>query len=360
MPKWYVDQSRYMRGFACPFSRLLNYHAHGCGLTVESTPLKLSLGTSIHDHIERLYTHFSTRNEVTKEEVEAAIKGGLVVPDWEDLAIGLSHAYARTVLPWILSQYDLVSIEEEFELELPGGIVWMARPDVVVRNRETGHLEIIEFKSTSARPEQIAAINMKSLQTIMNAYCVSVKYNEPCKAVQIHILNRGTEEWRSYLTHAYYKVGQPPFTVDDWQPRSKRKDGAYIGKLYRKVRVRDYRPVSDYVWSIDASWCEDACPIVKNPLGEIHDIKTQMAIDSIVKNEMEWKSLMQNTNWQNATMNILSMTTPRTFACVQYNEACSYEPICFNVDGFHKPIPREIVGYKDRTPHHTPELKKED
>lgn len=356
---WYVDQTRYIKGFACPFARALAFHAHGTGMVPASQPIEIKLGLAIHDGLERLYTHFNNKSTVTREEVATALQGVVKVTDWDDLIVGMCHAYARAVLPWILAQYDVVSIEEEFSVALPGGIVWMARPDVLLRNRASGTLEIVEFKSTSARPERIAAIHSRSLQTIMNAHAVAVKYKEPCTAVQIHVLQRGNEEYRSYLTHAYFRVGQPPFTVDGWEPKSKRKDGSYIGKLFRKVRVSDYRPVDEWVWEMGSEWCQDACPIILNPLGAVHAQKSQQAVASIARSETEWRQYIEFINWEHETHATLCTKIPRTFQCIQYERACEYEPICFGVP-LDQPIPHpnKLEAYTQRVPHHPQEIKK--
>lgn len=361
MPKWYVDQSRYIEGFACPWRRLLKYHAMGLGLELEATwnidgglPDTIA-GTYLHDAIEKLY--HTTIPAPTSDDVEGVLadiptlgKGNPYVE-----LRGLVHAYTRVVMPYILERYEFITCEEEFSLDLGDDIVYMARPDVIVRSRESGLVSEISLKSTQSKPSTVAAIHAQSLQSIMNAYAVSTKYGQ-CESVQIHMLGRGTDKYPSPITHAYYRPGDPPLLPDSWQP-SKFVGGRWL-RGYTRVEVAKHRPVASWVWEMDSKALEERVPILINALDPtIQGRKVVQAIASVKENETNWRRLIQEVEalgWDKVSRKSLDKWFPRTFQCIQYARACEWHDVCFSeeADSNVLNIP---VEYTNRIPHHPQE-----
>lgn len=356
--KWYVDRSRYEAGFHCPWHRLLQYHAAGTGWVPRTEALEPAVGQFIHGCLEAVLTAARdkgsplTQSEVNNLTLRVPQEPGLSVVE----AIGITHAWARAILPWLLDKYEILSAEQEFTLDLGDDIVWMARPDCVVRSKDTGLPCVVEFKTTRSKASTIGALHATSLQSIMNAYAVSSHYNQACGEVQIHTLQLGNEQWPTCITHAYYRPAQPPYVPEDWQPRPRRSDGTWLGKLYRKVAVADHRPIPEWVWSMPMGPLLDTVPITQAVLdAKETGLKVIQAIASIKRNESYWRDLLATVDWSSLTFAEMSDRLPRSFQCRQYNRNCDYAQTCFDPDNHALTLSTTPTNLIPRTPHHLQE-----
>jgi len=363
--KWYADNSRYKSGFECPWRRLVGYHANTTGYSPHIQPSSISTGLLLHEGLEQLMLR-AQKGPVDRQSVNNSIAGpALGPPQILDAPLtklgaaeltGLLHAYARGVLPWLLENYDIVSTEEEFSLDVGDDIIWMARPDCVVRSKTTGLPSIVEFKTTAAKADRMAAIYTNSMQTIMNSYAVSQKYGQPCESAQIHLLQLGTEQWPTAITHAYYRPGNPPYTAEDWQPTGRGPSGQWLGKLYRRVAVHEHRPTDEWVWAMPESALSNLVPVVPNSIDpKVQGLRVMQALDSIRSNENWWRTQLAKVDWDKDTGGQLSASFPRTFACTQYNRECQFYSYCFDPDNYNITLGRPPIGFQTRIPHHPQE-----
>jgi hypothetical protein len=358
--KWFVDQSRYMAGWECMWRRLIRYHWLQTGLVSKETPADIQIGVEVHALLDAAYGQYmETKKLLSLAEVEELIRFGEHVEGhpFAPISKAFAHAYIRAVLPWVVEHYEVLAVEEEFTHDLGDEIVWMGRPDLVLHSKEDGKSWGVDFKTTGSKPDRIAAIHSVSLQTIMNGYSISTKHGE-LGGYQIHVLNRGSVDYPSFLTHAYYRAGQLG-SPDDWQPKSRRKDGSWLGKLYRKVEVSKYRPIPEWVWSMPIDQLQEAVPILEMPYGDqaeqlLRGRKILQAINSILDNEKLWREKLQTIDWQTVSTEELDRLFPRTFRCVQYGRECEYHSVCFE----NPHPPRELTEHyplEPRTPHHPQE-----
>lgn len=382
---WFADQSRYMAGFSCPWQRLIRYHLNWIPYT---TAPELVVGSWIHSLLEkvmRLAQQGKSQSEIKQWLIDAQQSDPAAQHDGEfpdkarDATLfgpsntptplgeaegyGLAHAWVRCNLPWLLENYEILGVEEEYTLDLGNDMYWMARPDVVLRSRLTGLPCILDFKTTRSKADRIGDIHLQSLQSIMNSHAVSAKYGQPCGEVQIHVIQLGTEQWPTLVTHAYYRAGQPPYVPEDWQPKPRRKDGTWLGKLYRKVVVHEHRPTHEWIWSVDAAVLPDVVPISRTEYDpKVLGLKITQAICSVILNEQEWRAKVEalgdlgNIKAIDApTYQALTSQFPRTFSCVQYGRACEYMSLCFDPDMQSAPVASVPVGFTRRQPHHPQE-----
>ena len=344
---WYSDNSRFVAGFECPWRRLIRYHLGGTGFTFATTPDEIRIGLSIHSNIESIY-----KAAQAGEELPTVLSA-------EPIVMGLVAAYKRVVVPWILESFEILAVEEEYSLDFGDGLIWMARPDLTLRHRETGLVWLVDYKSSSSQPERIAAIHLASLQTLMNGYAVSTRWGQ-LGGAQIHVLNRGSEKYPSFLTHAFRRPANA-YYQEDWQPKAKDSKGRWIGKLYKLDEVSKYRNINDWVNEIDPDILSSAVPISAEAITapEIQGRKILQGIASIQKNEAYWRELISSIDWKTATIEDLDKLVPRTFHCVQYNRRCEYEYLCFKRSvQEHSASPSTIVaGFEmvPRQPHHPQE-----
>lgn len=352
---WYSDNSRYMAGFACPWIRLLRYHAQGTGWVPQAEVTETSVGHSLHANLEALYQWTKNHDHQlpAKSDVDSIIE--TEEPEVAEI-VGLTHGYARAILPWIVRDYEIVATEKEHTLDIGSGTAWMARPDLILRARaEPHHLVVVDFKSTRSKADRICQIDLGSLQSIMNCYAVSRARNEAIGEMQIHGIQIGRNPWFTPITHAYYRAGQPPFVAEDWQAKP-RKGNQWLGKLYRKVRVSDFRPIQDWVWEMDEDALTEQFPVAIQGLNDPSEtgLKTIQALHSIPLNESQWRGYVEKIDWEKTTLSEISQHVPRTFACVQYSRACEFASVCFDLRIQSSPASLPD-GMEPRTPHHPQE-----
>src|SRR5712664_3465154 len=176
---WYTDRSRYLDGFHCPRYRYLRYHAiTGYGIDAKQISVPLTTGTYVHAPLAAIMEackqgtrspsmpsqSVSVSSLPSTSSIREIIRVGLIAyrDDLKDrgfldvessdvqrtmaeqacLIEGLLWGYVRAILPTILKEFEVVSIEREYLLPLADGIVFQARPDFVARRRSDGVLTL--------------------------------------------------------------------------------------------------------------------------------------------------------------------------------------------------------------------------
>lgn len=378
-PLWFTDRSRYEAGFSCPFYRLLRYHAGGTGWQPPGTP-EQDVGTELHTILERILNLAKAAGSpLSRTDVEKLLDNlNIMQPSLSatfpgDRALirsemtGLAHAWTRAVLPWLMDNFTIASAEQEFDIPIGDDIVWMARPDAVVIHKATGLPCVVEFKSTRAKAERMIPLYLSSLQSTMNAFAVSSHYGQPCGQVQIHMLQLGTKEWPTPITHAYLRVSNPPYVTEDWQPKGRGPNGQWLGKLYRRVPVHEHRTTASWIWSMPESALVETVPLgtenlvsedsdlVPASVEKIHGLKVIQALSAIRKNENDWRRLLASIDWSTTTFGAIADLVPRSFQCHTYNRFCSFTNVCFNPHNHTRAITEPPDGFERRTPHHPQE-----
>jgi hypothetical protein len=144
----------------CRWKWYINHYRHIKPLKVSRY---LTFGSAFHAAKEAFY-----RGEVTN--AEDFVYTGTVVLVAERDAYEKSDQYEEDIVKmrvmaskwWEtfaadeLATYDILAIEEEMNINLPGGFVMTVRPDVVVRERTTGIVYAFETKTTSRSIPEMA------------------------------------------------------------------------------------------------------------------------------------------------------------------------------------------------------------
>jgi hypothetical protein len=157
--KRYLSRSSYEAFSKCQRLGYYRFMKDGTGYEGPKSPA-LVVGLGTHKGIE-----VALRGG-TPEEVEAAtveeIRGALGLPQDqptpsndrdaqnEALAVGLALAWQRVRLPFWQENFDFLSIEQEISVPLSHDLVLQARADLVVRERSSGLLFVVNWKTTSS------------------------------------------------------------------------------------------------------------------------------------------------------------------------------------------------------------------
>lgn len=346
-----------MDGFVCPWRRLLRYHAN---LEPLVTAPPLLVGQVQHRSLELLlqpYLNDATPQARPLDLAESAAQAALLeihpstwesdpsAPLHKDMVVALTHGYARHTLPWLLDNFILLAIEQEmtYAIDHPSmPMVWMSRPDLVARNRQSGRLSAHDFKTTSYWQDTHLQEWAESVQMMMQAHVASLYYHEPVPTYYVHMLVKGTDKYPSPLVEAYYREPMPPFQTEDWQV--KKPYGRDM--KYRKVRVSDHRSLSSWIWQMPP---QNESFIIGGPFN-VHDYKVKQFLAGLPANEWWWQQSLAQHGSQiqvDRDRDALDRTFPRTYNCYTYGARCPYYRVCFDPDW--------QSHYKPRVPHHSTE-----
>jgi hypothetical protein len=358
---WYVDRTRYTAGFTCPWRRLLGFHAHYAGISPKTPHPALLTGILVHEALD----HYLKTGSVFIPSVTARLPPSHV---WESDIIATAQSqvealvlgWIRTTYPWFNDNFDLVATEQEMTLALPHpefSINWMARPDLVARNRKTGALTVHDFKTTSSWQDRYLTEWGDSLQLMMNAHCTAQHYGEPVPHYYVHFLVKGSADYPTPLTHAWLRPASPPLDAEDWQIKKPYKR---TGLPYERVLISKHRPLSAWVDSLPpdiiSKYFIVGGPFLVNPY------KIRLFTDGLIANEWWWQESLGSylstcvtetgKDWDldnPDTRSVLNRFFPRTFNCYTYNSRCSFYDVCL------KPETKWQDRYELRTPHHPQE-----
>jgi len=382
----YTDRTRFTRGFECRWKRLLGFHAFGTGITANRVAVPLALGRHVHTVQEEVTKILiptpkwsdtvqltvrkviqDTCDKLTKEFEEELATQPTPRSDEDrrqmDLLPALTHGYARAVLPWVLENYEIVASELEISYPVPNtDVIWMARPDLVLRTRvEPGStdeseqpLTIVDYKTASywnaeTGPSQWAS----SIQMMANAYVTGWTLQRKVDTYYMHMLVKGNKRYPNHLTHAYFRAASPPLFEDKWTT-------ARTAKM-SKVRVADYRTIQDWIWNgLKSEEVGEKFPVV-GPF-TVHQYTVEAFFRGVEQEEMYWHNNLKDLDWtqwhQLSFQNELDRRFPRTFACHDFTGSrCQFYDLCHKQPEWGNPMQSE--RYKIREPHH-PQEENED
>lgn len=229
-------------------------------------------------------------------------------PEWQDwkfqeqraMVEGLVRAFGLAVLPTLLERYRVLEVEQECQMpldggggsgegggEVAGGLVFQARIDALLEERDTGDLHILSFKTAKEWSKQSAMQFRRDMQGLTEAMTWEAQHGQPSaehpggrriEMTQMLILLKGKEyedkwagapgKWVHYspLTRAYRLAIPgivPEFDSSKWAwsydvpktyVRGDRKGETYMGTL-----EKDWKPTStwdNYPGGMKA-WVED-------------------------------------------------------------------------------------------------------
>jgi hypothetical protein len=361
-------RSAYMTGWECEWRRLLGYHAFDTGLSPNTISQPLATGTYIHAALEAMLKGRVQGAIQIQKAIEPSLKAyreyaaGTDLPIDEQIALvtGLAHAYGRIVLPWLFDEFEILDVEREDKLILPGGLEWLSRSDFTTRHKKTGGLAVHDFKSSASWSENRDVPEYQdSVQMMMNAESVAQRMGEKVEYYYIHLLLKGNDYAPSPLIHPYYRPANPPIQSADLQAYYKYTNQDGQTKSYQRINVWDVTTVPEWVWSMPAADCAKQT-IVVGPY-EVKEQKIDRFVTGAVANERHWQDrLALVSDWENwskpAFQRKLDELFPRTYKCYTYGSRCAFYGLCHQHDGWETPLD-ELGGgpYSRRVPHHSTE-----
>ncbi len=225
-----------MQDWKCPRSRFLGYELNGRGIVKQGTSLELFIGIVVHDAMAAIATLTKDGQKVPIDAIASAayqqvhdnIAGAseIVLPETAEFAReqgtlieGMLRGFYKHVWPRLMAEYPvIVAVEQEMEYKLDpeGNFIFMAKPDLIVENKE-GDLVYLEYKSTSSKQDKWINSWDTAVQLHSSILATEQTLGRRPAYVQIVGLYKGYESYgkqSSPFCYAYKKQGNPPFTSD--------------------------------------------------------------------------------------------------------------------------------------------------
>ena len=434
----YVDRTRYTTGLAdCMMARFLGHHFLGTGINLKGNAIPLATGTAVHSPLEAISLECKHRREedpdlktadlindletsgfirgAIEDSIESyvaavdetGIKGLTEVPEDIDYVVteqcnlvgGLVWTWVRELLPWVLDNYKILAVEQEFELILActcglgevgsaadheardcNGVCLMTRPDLVLEPfKNPNTIVYVEFKTGGdVKGPNYARQFEDNVQFACGAAALERFFDKPVEELYVHALHKGkysrsynvsTREYsgpkrqNSPFCHVFFKEAVPPAIPEDVRPTYYTKDPE-TGKRWGATEKRGYFKTE--LWNVNFRKKPDGIPNYEWFVNEImtpEDLQDQYELLGPIKNphflverllkemaaeEQRWQQRLEyldgvledcGGDWVHEEyQEALSEVIPRSWKCYNYGGWCGYQTICFQREGWQDPL----------------------
>jgi hypothetical protein len=374
-----TDRSGILSMQKCPRDRYYSRHFGGNGIERLRKSLPLVFGSAFHIGTEPLL-----RGEGIEVAVAAAInhldlafsaegvdleekQTAYAVEEQKVTAEGLLRAWWGEKGQRFLDEFEVLEVEQEGRAELAPGVVLMFRPDALVREKLTGDLYIVSWKTAST----FGAYTLNSIQTDMQSMSEVWGVQEQNKHLGQSELSGDVLEFGPRIEGALYlfavkgqrrmddylgfKVQDTPLAYgwvkkgvpqeeDEWAFRYKwasEEEGRKFQQLpkgFRKVPIWSDYPGGVKAW-IDALAAREITPRHINPFEAIFPESLPVSrrsdeIESwrrqVVSQESRVRQRVKAVEEAHGDEEVLDREFPQhTANCYNYNSPCSFFDVCF-------------------------------
>ena len=254
-----TDRSRIVARKDCRRLRYLNYHYSGNGISPRTNSMHQIAGIHIHNaHAELLANE---NIDTTLDKQLTLYKGEMEGVDYniylEQCAMleGMIRAFNYQRLPDILSEYNILSIEQEFLYPLSDGINAMLRFDVIVERKADRVMHIIDFKTAANISDDWVKQHEHSDQTLLYVQAAEDIFNRECGGIIYEGLVKGQRRKDTNKSSPFYgnKIQNSPYCygymLEDMNGLNVIQTSYTSKKGYRKIR--SWETLSPLRWFTD-------------------------------------------------------------------------------------------------------------
>lgn len=438
---WLTDRTRYLTGTGrCGRQRYLSNHfgPAGYGIVRQSDSLPLATGKYVHEAFEILLRSMLETDQLpsrglVRQAITAASEAygrriaargyaGLlqsersdyVIREQQTLLAGLVWAAYQTILPWLLQEFRIRSVETESIYVLDcscglssavldarqhdargcQGVGLMLRQDLVAERRVGSGGAYFEIKTTGSGGDAWAEEWETKPQLGLGSLGIKERLGLEITETYVIGLYKGRRTLRgegadairiqdSPLCYGYSKPANPPLAPDDWLPAYRWTDdfgNHTASRAHQKRGIWELTQTDWPVWLQATQTDPTLSPsefwatfmpesVLKQQVflvGPMNRQDAQIASlkEQIVGEEHKWRQtlwelygLLQVHPWTAPDVQLaLDRLIPASWDCRRYGKAheCEYVPICFKQEGWQDPI--GSGKFVARRPHHDPEL----
>lgn len=417
---WLFDRSRYTTGLGhCNMERYLRYHRENPGVLaatgLQRSGLYVPLATGQHCHsglasvLEAVMArpsfdfnpdippdaYAAELRDIFRPGIEAAVaayaaeyeKAGFVdVQEGEEAAYllaeqsalvrGMSWGFVRSQLPGLIAEFEVVEVEREGlmqvgEYRIQGGceehpgaeacvipIVYMLRPDAVLRRRRDRKLFTLDFKTAYSLEDSWQRQWENNLQMATQGLEVEIRLGEKVEGYYMLGLLKGSRRsvmiddgdggkvkgprrQSSVWCYGYLNPGNPPIQEPAWEHEYTRKKG------YSRAAIwQDYEGGPEALAFAMPERLLHEQFLLLGPF-ERNETTIQRWLQEAPHEEARWiERLRAIKRGEPVEQHVTS-----SWECWQYEGPCSFVPACY---GF----PSWEGLYKPREPHHEEEKRR--
>jgi hypothetical protein len=195
-----VSDSRSRTDVRCRRERFYSTEYGGHGITSAQGGAPLELGIVVHDAITTAIIERRPAKTAAAEaqaKMEKSVKDNMMQGDeafdLPVMAAAMVYGFLTRVWPGYAEAYDIVIVEDACTWTGPAGIVWYARPDILLRRKVDDTLWYLELKTTGLDPSRFCRIWGHKTQMHLGARCVEATIGEPVEGVIVQGLWKGTK-----------------------------------------------------------------------------------------------------------------------------------------------------------------------
>ena len=260
------------------------------------------------------------------------------------LAQGLLAAYQRYIWPRWVDEYELVGTEVEGQYRLTPEILYMARPDAIIKRKRDQTYWILSDKTSSLSADAFGRIWDKTVQHHAECVVAEQQLNMAISGFFVQGWLKGykkAESIYSPLCNAWCKRGQPGMSTDQWSAEYK----------YGWPRTL----ISQYPGSV-AGWIEQlgeqACVAQFPVAGPI--MVNRPLVEEYLQDAQDREACMQRDIERGAA--VLALFPRRFEHCDDYGKyrrPCQFREVCWVPTIGRAPLSSGL--FQPRVPHHVPE-----
>lgn len=441
---WQIDRSRILDFQKCPRSRYYGYHYNGTGIQKISKSLPLVFGDAFHQAAEIFLPGGDVDQAVAKAHLFLDLTfstNGVDLGDEKQTEYGIGEQKAIVeglIRGWCISQrerfleaFEVIEVEQEGRavldavpahgwkpMDIPGyeqgrdaegylltrpvvpdSIVLMFRPDALVREKLTGDLYVISWKTASTFGAYTVNSCNTDMQSMSEVWGIQQQYKETANSVaggfeedakadfgELRIEGvlylfavkgqrklddfLGFKTQRTHLAYCWKKLQPDEFGIHDfaWKYNYVDDEGKnrVLGKGWKLVPVWQEYPGGVKQWIADLS----ARSIQPRNIDPFESLFPQMLPVSRRADEIEsWRRQTASNEGrvrqrvrameQDGSDEVLDREFPQSTArCFDYQSRCSFYECCFTPAVKADPLASGL--YQIRTPNHPSEKGSED
>jgi hypothetical protein len=391
----------------CPRARYYQYHHLGTGVVPASNSIPLVVGSAIHVGLESLILGEDVEEAVSKTlaSYEEMLAGRGFEPDSDKTDTYYVYCEQRALVEalirvfnyrglWpFLEEYDVLETEQEVPLQLFDGGLLESKADGLLRQRSTGDLFILSWKTTNSYDRRKEKDNETDDQGLSEWAALQSRFlrenafgwkGDDCPqiaGVQMVYLKKGTRtEWpadsgvyyqNSSLVRPWMKDEFPaPAFAHSWEWKDE-VGGHRLGKGWRKVNIWEVMSIKEWIDLLASGRVQQeagdylaGCVIMPPPY---------------VRKPQEIESWVEQVAWQERAISdmleiidkerdrefpkyseetFLNRYFPQHRRSCNYPTACSFKSLCFGP--IHPDEAIESGKFIRREPHHAMEKEKFD
>lgn len=409
---WKFSRSHQATFWECPFKGYAAYYADGTGYEPARLDVAQSSGTLGHSMKGHAFLYIKEHDSfpppkvidesvqvAEKEYRESVAKRGLDLTGNQEFELsrqlalieGLFRGWCKVKLPIIHQQYRIISVEEEWEIEIAPDIIMMIRIDDVRENRETGELWAEDLKTPGFMSSSYREQWRYSSQTIAHVWAVEQHFQRACEGVIMDFWYKGRklrdevtgeDNYYSPLVRGYLRRGVPPYSEDElkweqdsskpcascdhWKSRHGKRGCSVAGCTCMEYVESLWEPVDVWQWGRVKEWVnllpEDVLEkqffekVVNRSGREI-----EIWLDQTRREQIRIREGVQLINngspvlLQDFIMGYFPMRLSENCFQNKFRKTCTFLPFCYGkVDSLQY---REY--WIPRTPHHPGEFEEE-